>query len=173
MPMIDRSLSGQSLTAYQMGPWRVDPSLNRIYRDGLTKPVPPILMRVLCRLAQEPRKMVTRQNLLEDVWSRDCVNDQVLSRAIADLRSLLGDDARNPTIIETVPAMGYRLLLVPESQPGESSPRETVPQETNALAALQARWRREKAAALEHEFRAREIELELMKLGMPGDSGSG
>src|SRR6185312_3337261 len=46
----------------------------------------------------------------EEVWPRRMVSDEVLSRTIAELRTVLGDDPRHPTYIETIPTVGYRLV---------------------------------------------------------------
>lgn len=70
----------------------------------------PLLMQVLLRLAVEPGAAVTREQLINDVWARKIVNDEVLSRAIAELRTALGDDSREPRYIETLPKVGYRLV---------------------------------------------------------------
>lgn len=70
----------------------------------------PLIMEILLRLAAEPGSVVTRERLIEDVWPRRMVNDEVLSRAIAELRTALGDDARQSRYIETIPKVGYRLV---------------------------------------------------------------
>jgi hypothetical protein len=61
----------------------------------------PRLMDVLLRLAATPGAAVNRQQLLDDVWPRRAVADEVLSRAIGELRTALGDDAREARYIET------------------------------------------------------------------------
>jgi hypothetical protein len=52
----------------------------------------------------------------------------VLSRAIADLRQALGDDARAPRYIETLPKLGYRLVApvaaVPAARAESAAPAE-------------------------------------------------
>jgi DNA-binding winged helix-turn-helix (wHTH) protein/Tol biopolymer transport system component len=70
----------------------------------------PRLMDVLLRLAATPGAVVGRQQLLDDVWPRRAVADEVLSRAIGELRTVLGDDAREARYIETLPKAGYRLI---------------------------------------------------------------
>ncbi|HEY1327897.1 MAG TPA: winged helix-turn-helix domain-containing protein [Casimicrobiaceae bacterium] len=70
----------------------------------------PRLMDVLLRLAASPGEVVPRQVLLDEVWPRRLVADEVLSRAIAELRTLLADDAREARYIETLPKVGYRLI---------------------------------------------------------------
>ncbi len=67
-------------------------------------------MDVLLRLAVNAGTAVSRETLLADVWPRRMVNDEVLSRAVAELRTALGDDPKNPRYIETLPKVGYRLI---------------------------------------------------------------
>jgi transcriptional activator of cad operon len=48
--------------------------------------------------------------LLSQVWSGVFVNQDSVYQAVASLRRLLGDDPKQPTYIETVPRLGYRLV---------------------------------------------------------------
>ena len=94
----------------RIGEFRVLPASNEL--DGPAGPVRlrPLIMDVLLRLAAEPGEVVTRERLIEDVWPRRMVNDEVLSRAIAELRTALGDDPRQARYVETIPKAGYRLV---------------------------------------------------------------
>jgi len=88
----------------------VRPASNEFVIGGAHIRVPPRLMDVLLRLAATPGQVVSREALLEDAWPRRMVNDDVLSRVIADLRGALRDDAREARFIETLPKVGYRLI---------------------------------------------------------------
>jgi DNA-binding winged helix-turn-helix (wHTH) protein/Tol biopolymer transport system component len=106
----DKLPAWKSVHVLRVGDVEVRPSSNEIVgADGLVR-LKPRLMDVLLRLAFEPGAVVTRQTLLEEVWPRRMVNDDVLSRAIADLRVALHDDARESRFIETLPKLGYRLV---------------------------------------------------------------
>lgn len=83
---------------------------HELHRDGNIAHLPPRLVQLLLRLAATPEQTVTREQLLEAAWRRRVVNDEVLSRSIADLRQVLGDDPREPRYIVTVPKLGYRLI---------------------------------------------------------------
>jgi len=107
-------------------------------RRGVQR-VRPLLMDILLRLAAEPGEVVRRETLLEDVWPRRMVNDEVLSRAIAELRTALGDEARDARYIETLPKIGYRLLAtVSEIAPAPEPPSEPVAAPARHSAALWA-----------------------------------
>lgn len=105
----------------------VQPASNELVVDGTIVRVKPRLMDVLLRLAAAPGEVVTRDALLADAWPRRMVNDEVLSRAIADLRLALRDDAREPRFIETLPKVGYRLLapVTPVADEEAPSPEAT------------------------------------------------
>ncbi len=95
---------------FLLGPVEVRPASNELVVDGAVRRLKPRLMDVLLRLAAAPGEVVTREAMLTDAWPRRMVNDEVLSRAIADLRVALGDDAREARFIETLPKVGYRLI---------------------------------------------------------------
>jgi DNA-binding winged helix-turn-helix (wHTH) protein/Tol biopolymer transport system component len=95
-----------------IGEFTADPTSNEIRADGLSTRLRPILMDVLLRLAADAGRVITRDTLLNDVWPRRVINDEVLSRAVAELRTALGDDPKSPRYIETVPKVGYRLIAL-------------------------------------------------------------
>jgi Tol biopolymer transport system component/DNA-binding winged helix-turn-helix (wHTH) protein len=67
-------------------------------------------MDMLCYLSAHPGEVLTKEHLLEAVWPDTSVGDDALTRSIVELRKALGDDARSPTYIETIPRRGYRLI---------------------------------------------------------------
>ncbi|MFO1322919.1 MAG: winged helix-turn-helix domain-containing protein [Burkholderiales bacterium] len=125
----------------------VRPASNEIVVEGAVVRVKPRLMDVLLRLAAAPGDVVPRETLLADAWPRRMVNDDVLSRAIADLRIALGDDAREARFIETLPKVGYR-LIAPVAPVAPAAPRKGPGTGDTAPAARVApvAWRRWAAA---------------------------
>ena len=73
----------------------------------------PKSMGVLEYLLNHPRSVCTREEILNAVWGRSIVSDDVLSQAIRELRKAFDDDFKSPVVIETIPRSGYRLLLEP------------------------------------------------------------
>ena len=78
-------------------------------------------MAVLCQLARRPGVLVSSDDLLETVWRDTHVTAGVLARAIHLIRRALGDNARRPRFIETVPRRGFRLIAAAEAA-AEDSP---------------------------------------------------
>lgn len=100
----------RSTAPFRLHDVEVRPASNEIVVAGIVSRVKPRQMDVLLRLAAAAGEVVPRETLLADVWPRRMVNDDVLSRVIADLRIALHDDAREARFIETIPKVGYRLI---------------------------------------------------------------
>jgi Tol biopolymer transport system component/DNA-binding winged helix-turn-helix (wHTH) protein len=107
---------------FRLGDLEIRPASNEIRGQRGVERLRPLLMDVLLRLAAQPGEVVRRETLLEDVWPRRMVNDEVLSRAIAELRTALGDDARVARFIETIPKTGYRLVAPIAELEGSAPP---------------------------------------------------
>jgi TolB-like protein len=67
-------------------------------------------MQVLVRLAERPGEVISKEQLLRSVWADTFVTDEVLTRAISELRRTFADDPKQPQVIETVARGGYRLI---------------------------------------------------------------
>ena len=96
----------------------VRPDLNEIVIEGRALHVEPKIMAVLCELSAARNQLVSRERLLERVWSGVFVGDDVLTNAISLLRKALGETAGNATLIQTISRRGYRLTAaIQEVQP--------------------------------------------------------
>src|SRR5271154_6468088 len=81
-----------------------------IVKAGELLAVEPKAFRVLLFLLRSPHRLITKDELLDAVWSDCAVSDNSLTRSVALLRRLLGDDTHEPRYIATVPTVGYRFL---------------------------------------------------------------
>lgn len=95
---------------FYVGRWLIQPRQNRIRGPEETTRVEPKVMDVLLCLARRPGEVVTRDQLLETVWAGAVVTDDVLTRSISELHKVFDDDPRRPSVIETIPKTGYRLI---------------------------------------------------------------
>ena len=114
---------------FQMGAWQVEPNGLRIRRDGDDIRLEARMVEVLVYLAEHSDRTVGREELIEQMWPGMVVGDEALSNAINKLRKALGDDARHPTYIETIPKKGYRLIapVSPSPNPVHLAPDFTTP----------------------------------------------
>lgn len=97
-------------------------------------------MRLLLCLAERAGEVVSIDDLLNQVWSDVVVAPDSVYQAVASLRRVLGDDPKQPTYIETVPRLGYRMVapVSPwEAQPG-AQPAAQPGLQTNGRTELHA-----------------------------------
>ena len=72
--------------------------------------VEPKIMRLLKFLADNPNSVLSREELITEVWGVDFGGDERLSRAISLLRKALGEEKGQRKYIETISGGGYRLI---------------------------------------------------------------
>jgi transcriptional activator of cad operon len=94
----------------RIGAWRVNPTSGQISRDGQTARVEARTMRLLMCLAEHAGEIVSVDDLLNQIWPEVHVSPDSVYQAVTSLRRLLGDDPKDPTYIETVPRLGYRMV---------------------------------------------------------------
>lgn len=104
-------MPGDLQLGFRLGPFEIVPGRNRIAGPNGETRVEPKTMAVLLELAAAEGGTVDRERLTRAVWPRGFVTDDVLTRCVGQLRKALGDSARAPRYLETVPKTGYRLLV--------------------------------------------------------------
>lgn len=97
---------------------RLDRRNARLWRGAEAIALPPKAFALLVHLADHAGQLVTKEQLLASVWGGTFVGDDVLKVNVKQIRAVVGDDAKNPWLIETVHRRGYRLLEpIPEAVP--------------------------------------------------------
>ena len=95
---------------YEFGDVTVDLRRVEVRRAGHCVSLEPKALGVLQHLIANRDRLVTRDELLEVGWRATFVTPNVLTRAIAQLRKALGDDAFEARYIQTVARRGYRFI---------------------------------------------------------------
>jgi len=89
--------------------------------------LPPLQAKLLRFLLENANQLLTRDQLVDHLWADRIVNDDALSRNIAQLRSKLGDNSQQPIFIETVPKRGYK-FIAPVANQDNKEPTPTTPE---------------------------------------------
>lgn len=116
-------MSNQSPSEFRVGQWGIKPRRGQITGpDGNTVHLEPKVMDVLVCLAARAPRLVTREQILSEVWSDAAVSDEPLTRVIGELRRAFGDTPRKSRYVATVPKRGYRLVAKVEYTSKASAP---------------------------------------------------
>lgn len=100
----------ESPDAFRLADWQVLPRLNLLVREGSEVRLEPRVMDLLVYLARRAGEVVSKDEIVDAVWQGQFISDSALTRAVADLRKSLGDDARRPRFLATITKRGYRLV---------------------------------------------------------------
>jgi DNA-binding winged helix-turn-helix (wHTH) protein/tetratricopeptide (TPR) repeat protein len=95
---------------FAFGQFRLDRANALLWRGQDRVVLAPKPFGVLCCLVERPGELVTKDELLDAVWSDLHVSESSLTVAMNALRSALGDDRLAPDYIETVTRRGYRFI---------------------------------------------------------------
>lgn len=122
--MSDESSAGQQADSFgcvTLNDVEVRTTSNEVCVDDAVVRIKPKAMGVLVELIAACGEVVSKDQILDRVWPNMAISDRTLTEAIHELRRALGDDAKRPRFIQTIPRRGYRLVARVESA------RETIP----------------------------------------------
>jgi two-component system alkaline phosphatase synthesis response regulator PhoP len=117
---ITKATAPRELTAaliIHLGDLDIDPLQRRVRIKQREIRLTARAQSLLFLLAANVGRILSRERILDAVWGVDYIADSnVVEAQIRLLRLHLGDDARSPRYIETVPGQGYR-FIAPETPP--------------------------------------------------------
>jgi two-component system response regulator MtrA len=101
----------EPLPTIRVGTLEIDSAAFRASDDGRVLDLSATEFRLLVELARHPDRVLSREKLLERVWSYDYLGDsRLVDMAVNRLRTKLGDDPKAPRYIATVRGAGYRFV---------------------------------------------------------------
>lgn len=116
--------------SYEFGAFRLDPAERTLLRQGEAVALTPKVFDTLVYLVENTGRLITKDEFMKQVWADAFVEDATLAQSISQLRKALGD----PDVIETVPKMGYRFLVIVRTVEGAGQARVANPPATETKA---------------------------------------
>jgi pimeloyl-ACP methyl ester carboxylesterase len=92
------------------GDFQFDPTTRDLHGSSGLIALTPKALELLGYLSSRPGRLVTKRELLDNLWPDVFVTDGVLKVCVREIRRALGDDARTPRFIETAHRRGYRFI---------------------------------------------------------------
>jgi DNA-binding winged helix-turn-helix (wHTH) protein/tetratricopeptide (TPR) repeat protein len=96
---------------FTLGPLNVDPSARRIKMGARSEMLEPKVMRVLVALGGDLGNVLSRDDLIEQCWDGTVVGNNSINRVIFRLRHALNELSDNAVRLETIPRVGFRLVV--------------------------------------------------------------
>ena len=95
---------------YEFGPFRVDPEKQVLLRENQPVAITPKTFETLLILVRHSREVVSKDELMSELWPDAFVEEANLSQNIFMLRKALGDTPEDRRYIVTLPGKGYRFV---------------------------------------------------------------
>src|ERR1035437_1815603 len=95
---------------YEFGPFRADPEKQVLLRDSEAVAITPKTFETLMILVRHSREVVSKDDLMKELWPDSFVEESNLSQNIFMLRKALGDTPEDRRYIVTQPGKGYRFV---------------------------------------------------------------
>jgi DNA-binding winged helix-turn-helix (wHTH) protein len=134
------------------GSFMLEPANALLLRDGARVDITPKAFGVLVLLTRRAGQLVTKDEILDEVWGRRFVSESVVKTVVSEVRSVLDDDARAPRWVETAARRGYRFIgktaavgVAPAAAAAVPAPLELnaqpcIIERTPALSVLKRAW---------------------------------
>ncbi len=110
----------------------LDIESHRFTRDGVEQAIEPQVFDLICLLAKNAGKLVTTDQLVEEIWGGRIVSDSAISARIAAARKAVGDDGKRQAIIRTVARRGIQFVADVDAG-RQSAGSHSKPTETEKL----------------------------------------
>src|SRR5215475_15924398 len=93
---------------YHFGPYTLDPRRRRLSRQGSAVSLTPKAFDLLLFFAQNPNRVIYKDELLKAVWADSFVEEGNLTQNVFLLRKALGQKSEDSGPIATIPRKGYQ-----------------------------------------------------------------
>ena len=103
-------MNEQSQPSYEFGPFSLNAGKRLLLRNGEPVALAPKVLETLLALIGNRERVVTKDELLRQVWGDTIVEEGGLTRNVSVLRRTLGEKPDEHHFIVTVPARGYRFV---------------------------------------------------------------
>ena len=95
---------------YRFGSLEIDTDQFRLQRDGELVAIEPLVFDLLVYLLLQRDRVVSRDELLDQLWAGKVVSDAALAARLKDARKAVGDSGDRQEIIKTYHGRGYRFI---------------------------------------------------------------
>ncbi len=122
---------------YYFGQFRLSIDTVELFYNEEVVSIDPKMFEVLCFFCLNTDRVISRDELLTQIWKNSIVSDNTLNKLIASLRKSLHDDAKQPKFIQTVPKIGYRFICPVSHYPSNKEKNTLVKTEDEKQTAKQ------------------------------------
>lgn len=120
-------MARSAATQFRFDDCELDAAAFELRRGGEICPVEPQVFELLLYLARNPGRLITKDDLIRDVWGGRVVSDSTLASRIKSARRAIGDDGQQQRRIRTVHGRGVKFIGEPGDADANPAPEQAWP----------------------------------------------
>ncbi len=106
---------------YYINNWKLVTTENLLIHKKHKVKLQPLCMKLLMYLISREGQTVNREDMITFVWGGRVVSEDAINNCVKKLRQSIGDNSKQPQMIQTIKGEGYRLIAKVKSK-AESRP---------------------------------------------------
>lgn len=95
---------------YRFNSFELDTEAFEIRADGIAKSVEPKVYDLICFLAKNPGRVLSKNDLIDEIWEGRIVSDSAVSTCIREARRVLGDSGDSQNTLRTIRGRGVQFI---------------------------------------------------------------
>jgi len=95
------------MNCFWVGKFKILPQMNKVILPKQEFRLEERVMKVLCLLVENKSNVLSKEQIIEQLWPQQSIEPEVITKAVFEIRKLFNDDPKSPRFIETVPRKGY------------------------------------------------------------------
>ena len=108
--MEGEALTGLPVMRYQSENFILDTDDYSLTRNGVSHPIEPQVFDLLVYLIENRNRVVTREELLDQLWNGRIVSDSAINARLKEARKAVGDSGKGQRVIKTIHRRGYQFI---------------------------------------------------------------
>jgi TolB-like protein/Tfp pilus assembly protein PilF len=108
--MEGEALTGLPVMRYQSENFILDTDDYSLTRNGVSHPIEPQVFDLLVYLIENRNRVVTREELLDQLWNGRIVSDSAINARLKEARKAVGDNGKDQRVIKTIHRRGYQFI---------------------------------------------------------------
>ena len=108
--MHEEALTGRPVMQYQSENFTLDTDDYSLTRNGINHAIEPQVFNLLIYLIDNRNRVVTREELLDQLWHGRIVTDSAINARLKAARKAVGDTGKQQRVIKTVHGRGYQFI---------------------------------------------------------------
>ena len=109
---------------YQSENFILDTDAYSLTRNGINHPIEPQVFDLLVYLIDNKNRVVTREELLDQLWNGRIVSDSAINARLKEARKAVGDTGKQQRVIKTIHRRGYQFIADVKEMQGDEHENE-------------------------------------------------